>query len=150
MVVQTRERQPGHGGAVGLHVGELNVQLHFPREISHVELELDHLRIACDLEPSFWEDQPEIHDHRLSCWLESKRLSGKLPRRDALVALIPSGEHCFKLQMISQEEAKMQLEGPQATAYFSPVTSPAVLLERRRHSTGVKVDRRRTARAKAS
>ena len=150
MVVQTRERQPGRSGAVGLHVGALNVKLHFPREISQVELELDHLRIACDLEPSFWDDQPEIYDERLSSWLELKRFSGKLPRKDALVALIPSGDRCFKLQIISQEEAKMQLDGPQATAYFSPATAPGVLLERRHHSTGMKVERRRTTRAKAS
>ena len=37
-----------------------------------IELELDHLRIQCWLDPAFWLDQPEISDPRLGAWLQSK------------------------------------------------------------------------------
>ncbi len=35
---------------------------------------------------------PEIHDMRLSLWLESKRSSGKLGPQAAPMVLVPSGE----------------------------------------------------------
>jgi hypothetical protein len=150
MVVRTLDRRPGRTGAVGLHVGASNVEQHFPSDVQMIELELDHLRIVCELEPSFWQDRPEIHDQRLSTWLVSKRNSGKLPLQDAPVAMIPCGEYCFRLQLMSQEEVEISFAGPAATAYFSPTVSPAVLLDRRRHNIGAKPERRRAARAKAS
>ena len=150
MVVQTQDRHTGHAGVVGLHIGALNVQQYFPRDVELVELELDHLRIVCPLEPSFWLDRPEIHDHRLSSWLESKRNSGKLGLRSAPVALIPSGEHSFRLQIVAKDEADHSLTGPPATAYFSPTVSPTVLLERRRHASPVTPDRRKVARLKGN
>lgn len=148
MVVQTQERHTGHTGAVGLHIGETNVQQFFPREVEQVELELDHLRIVCLLEPSFWQGQPEIHDHRLSSWLEAKRFSGKLGLRSAPVAMIPCGEYVFRLQMVTKEEADFALTGPPATAFFSPTLSPGVLLERRKHHVGPGAERRRVAKLK--
>jgi len=150
LVVQTLDRRPGHTGSVGLHIGASNVQQHFPPDVQMIELELDHLRIVCDLEPSFWKDRPEIHDQRLSTWLVSKRNSGKLPLQDAPVTMVPCGEYCFRLQLMSKEEVEISFAGPTATAYFSPTVSPAVLLERRHHKVGVKSERRRVARAKAS
>jgi hypothetical protein len=106
------------------------------------------LRIVCPLEPSFWQDRPEIHDHRLSSWLESKRNSGKLGLQAAPVAMIPCGQYAFRLQMMSKEEIDYPLTGPPATAYFSPTVSPAALLERRRHKSAVKRDRRKVAKLK--
>jgi len=150
MVVQTQDRHVGHAGVVGLHIGAANVQQFFPRGVEMIELELDHLRIVCPLEPSFWQDRPEIHDQRLSSWLESKRNSGKLGLRSAPVALIPSGEHSFRLQIVAKDEADRSLTGPPATAYFSPTVSPAALLERRRHTSPVKRDRRKVARLKVN
>jgi len=46
MVVRTQDRRPGHSGAVGLHIGTLNAQQYFARDLQHIELELDHLRMA--------------------------------------------------------------------------------------------------------
>jgi hypothetical protein len=135
---------------VGLHIGAGNVQQYFPLGVEMVELELDHLRIVCPLEPSFWQDRPEIHDQRLSSWLESKRNSGKLGLQSAPVAMIPSGEYSFRLQLITKDEADYSLTGPPATAYFSPTVSPAALLERRRHNSPVKPDRRKVARLKVN
>jgi hypothetical protein len=146
MVVQTRDRQPGRIGAVGLHIGASNVQEHFPRDVTLVELELDHLCIACTLEPAFWQDRPEIHDCRLSSWLESKRNSGKLASQAAPVAMIPSGKYSFRLQIMTKDESDRALTGPPAPAYFSPTIPVTALLERRKRNTGRKPDRRRVAR----
>ncbi len=98
-----------HRGMTGLYVGEGNVQQFFPPEVPNVELELDHLRIVCALGPEFWEGEPEIHDERLVAWLESKRSSGKLGSYPAPLALIPAGEHTFRLLPIDPREvAKTQ------------------------------------------
>ena len=47
---------------IGLHIGAGNVRRYFPSPISIIELQLDHLRIQCELGPEFWQDDPEIHD----------------------------------------------------------------------------------------
>ena len=148
MVVTTQDRHPGQTGAMGLHVGASNVQEYFPREMETIELELDHLRIACDLDASFWQDRPEIHDMRLSSWLESKRNSGKLASQGAPVALIPCGEYAFRLQIIPKDESDRTLTGPPAAAYFSPSVAPIKLLDRRTHSKTPRIERRRVGRLK--
>ncbi len=81
MVVKANENAPEDDGA--WHIGDGNVQRLFPPDVLNVELELDHLRIVCTLEPEFWEGEPEIHDERLVAWLESKRMSGKLASKPA-------------------------------------------------------------------
>jgi hypothetical protein len=90
----------------GLHVGNGNVQRLFPPDVPVVELELDHLRIVCTLKPEFWEGDPEIHDERLISWLESKRMNGKLASKPAPVAMIPSGDHSFRLLPIQHSEVR--------------------------------------------
>ena len=97
MVVSEKSRRLG---TTGLHIGEGNVQRLFPPEISIVELELDHLRIVCTLKPDFWDGAPEIHDARLDSWLNAKRMSGKLAPAPAPLAMIPSGDHAFRLMPI--------------------------------------------------
>jgi len=143
MVVVTKERHSGLSGAVGLHIGLDNAQQYFPRDLELVELELDHLRIVCSLPPSFWQDLPEIHDQRLSSWLESKRNSGKLATQDAPVAMIPCGEFAFRFQMLTKDETDRALTGPPTPAYFAPVVSPIKLLDRRRHNLGRGLERRK-------
>jgi len=149
MVVQTLNRHPGHTGVVGLHIGAINVQRYFPRNVDQVELELDHLCIVCLLEPSFWQDRPEIHDLRLSSWLESKRSSGKLAANCASVALVPSGNHAFRLQLIARDETDRSLAGNPPVAYASQVASPLAALDRRKHNTGRSPERRRIAKLKS-
>ena len=90
----------------GLHVGDGNVQRLFPPDVPNVELELDHLRIVCTLEREFWEGRPEIHDERLVAWLESKQMSGKLASMPAPVAMIPAGEHAFRLLPLKHSEVR--------------------------------------------
>ena len=44
----------------------------FPaRKCKHIELQLGHLHIHCDLPPEFWQERPEICDPRLADWLFS-------------------------------------------------------------------------------
>ena len=90
----------------GLHIGDGNVQRLFPPDVPAVELELDHLRIVCTLEPEFWAGEPEIHDERLVSWLESKRMNGKLAARPAPLVMIPAGENAFRLQPIEPKEVR--------------------------------------------
>jgi hypothetical protein len=93
-------------GMTGLHIGDGNVQRLFPPDVPAVELELDHLRIVCTLGPEFWDGEPEIHDERLVSWLESKRMNGKLASVPAPVAMIPAGEHAFRLMPIQHKEVR--------------------------------------------
>jgi hypothetical protein len=91
MVVKSQ--RTGHR-ITGLYVGVNNVRRYFPKNVESIDLELDHLRIQCGLQPHFWKGQPEIHDPRLCDWLELKQLQGK---GCSAMALIPSGEHSFTL-----------------------------------------------------
>jgi len=98
MVVQTQNE----GRAItGLQVGINNVRKHFPKSLSVIELQLDHLRIQCGLDPDFWTGQPHIRDPRLIAWLESKVLRESLGSAPVPVAMIPTGNNSFRLQTIS-------------------------------------------------
>jgi len=103
MVVRTQFK--GHE-VVGLHVGASNARRYFPKNISAIELQLDHLRIECGLPPDFWDGQPEIHDPRLCVWLESKQFNRKNCRLPALLDMVPSGENSFKIGPLSIRHAK--------------------------------------------
>jgi hypothetical protein len=103
MVVKTNSERRG---LTGLHVGNGNVQQLFPPDVPSVELELDHLKIVCTLQPEFWEGEPEIHDERLNSWLEAKRMNGKLAPSPAPVALIQTGDHAFRLMPLGQQESR--------------------------------------------
>lgn len=81
----------------GLHVGAANARRYFPRDISAIELQLDHLRIECGLSPEFWSDQPEIHDPRLCAWLQSKQFASDSCHSPLPLDMIPSGENSFRL-----------------------------------------------------
>jgi hypothetical protein len=85
---------------IGLQVGVTNVRRYFPKNVAVIELQLDHLRIACGLPPGFWHDRPEIRDRRLSAWLESKNFNEKPGRTEIPMAMIPSGKNSFRLQPI--------------------------------------------------
>jgi hypothetical protein len=94
MVVKTQSKGRG---LTGLHVGASNVRRYFPRNISVIELELDHLQIQCGLGPEFWQSEPEIYDPRLCAWLESKNLHTRSDRTPVPMVMIPSGHNSFRL-----------------------------------------------------
>jgi hypothetical protein len=89
---------------IGLYIGLQNVRRYFPRQVSRIELQLDHLRIECGLAPHFWNGQPEIHDPRLCLWLESKQSQRKERRTPMPLAMTPSGEHSFTLGLVKPDE----------------------------------------------
>lgn len=103
MVVKTQCK--GHE-VTGLRVGASNARRYFPKNISAIELQLDHLRIECGLPPDFWRGQPEIHDPRLCVWLESKQFNHNNSRVPVLLDMIPSGENSFKIGPVSLRPAK--------------------------------------------
>ena len=120
----------GHRGLISLLVGTENVQQHFAPGTMTVELELDHVRIVCTLEPSFWQDRPEIRDYRLSSWLEGKRSSGKTPGTMSMlaapVALVAGHDRTFRLQAVVSDEAPIKEEpaGKTTAALNKPFASP--------------------------
>jgi hypothetical protein len=90
----------------GLYVGSSNVRRFFSKRITQIELQLDHLRIECGLNPNFWNGHPEIRDPRLCVWLESKQRqwNGHSPVR---LSLIPSGTNSFILSPAGNEKANI-------------------------------------------
>jgi hypothetical protein len=81
----------------GLHVGAANARRYFPRNVSVIELELDHLRIECGLKPEFWHGHPEIHDPRLCAWLQAKQSNSNSCRESLPFDMIPAGGNSFRL-----------------------------------------------------
>lgn len=98
MVVKAQSKGQGLSG---LHVGTDNVRRYFPKNVSTIELQLDHLRIQCGLNPTFWQGQPEIYDPRLCAWLESKHMHTSRDRTPVPLAMIPEGDNSFRLQPVS-------------------------------------------------
>jgi hypothetical protein len=107
MVVKTQSKGRG---VTGLHVGINNVRRYFPKRISSIELQLDHLQIECGLKPGFWQGEPEIFDPRLCAWLESRYMHTKMDRAPIPLAMIPEGKNSFRVQPVrlnAQLRAKM-------------------------------------------
>jgi hypothetical protein len=86
-------------GITGLNVGTSNVERYFPRGVQFVELQLDHLQIQCDLNPAFWQGEPEIFDPRLCAWLESKHWNASNGKPSVPLALVPAGKNAFRLRV---------------------------------------------------
>jgi hypothetical protein len=97
MVVQTQSKGLG---LTGLNIGATNVRRYFPKRVSVVELQLDHLSIQCGLQPNFWADRPEINDPRLCAWLESKNFHNRPNRSPVPLALIRNGQNSFRLRPV--------------------------------------------------
>jgi hypothetical protein len=78
----------------GLLIGEVNARRYFSKHAPSIELRLDDLWIQCTLSPYFWQDHPEIHDPRLSVWMEFKS-AGRPRGEPMLFSLDPSGPDAF-------------------------------------------------------
>jgi hypothetical protein len=110
MVVKTQSKGRG---ITGLHVGVNNVRRYFPKQISSIELQLDHLQIQCGLKPDFWQGEPEIFDPRLCAWLESRHMHTQLDRASVPLAMIPEGKNTFRLQPVRlHEQIHAKLHSP--------------------------------------
>ena len=82
----------------GLSVGAHNVRRYFPKYIAAIELQLDHLRIECELPLDFWNGHPEIRDPRLCLWLQCKLRYERPCQSPILLAMTQLGESSFKLE----------------------------------------------------
>src|SRR5437763_2312942 len=99
---------------IGLHIGEANAHRYFRKGVSSIELRLDDLHIQCTLPPDFWQGHPEIHDPRLSEWLEFK--AARLPGREpVLLSMVLSGAGTFVVRPESDKQAE---------SFGADVTSP--------------------------
>jgi hypothetical protein len=107
-------------GVTALHVGTNNVRRFFPSRIPAIELDLGHLKIQCELHPGFWQDEPEIRDHRLCTWLETKRRQSKSGGRPIYLAMIPTQPNSFRLQPVSLE-TQIRSKISQPSCYLRPV-----------------------------
>ena len=97
MLVQVQQ----NGRAItGLNIGVQNVRRFFPKGSSSIDLQLDHLRIQCELQPAFWQNEPQISDPRLSAWLEAKNLRKANTRRPVFISLVRADKLSFRLQMV--------------------------------------------------
>jgi len=104
----------------GLYVGVENVRRYFPKGVSAIELQLDHLRIECGLGPHFWNGQPEIRDPRLCLWLESKHFQRKERGIPMSLAMTPSGTHSFALGPVKREShSKVRRAEPAGEAFVA-------------------------------
>jgi hypothetical protein len=91
----------------GLRIGSSNVRRFFPSGVQAIDLELDHLRIQCDLNANFWLDRPEISDPRLCSWLQDKFFCEKLPGKPVSIELVQAG-NSYRLNLLrSPREAKI-------------------------------------------
>jgi len=82
----------------GLHVGHANAMRYFSRLKPCIELRLDDLHIQCTLGPDFWHGRPEIHDPRLSEWLEFKVARRRAAGEPIVLSLVPTGAGTFVLR----------------------------------------------------
>jgi hypothetical protein len=89
----------GHS-AIALRVGRRNAQRFLARSATSIELELDHLNIACGLPTDFWQGEAEIRDHRLFAWLESKHRPPRPSQTQIHLAMVPSGANTFRLTLV--------------------------------------------------
>jgi len=114
----------------GLYIGASNVRRYFRRHVASIELQIDHLRIACGLTPHFWLDQPEIHDPRLCAWLESKHRDSKAWRGPVLMALVPSGKNSFILSTANLEAEIQESQADHVEATYSQESRPLTSRQR--------------------
>ena len=86
----------------GLQVSEANVRRYFSKRSPSIELRLDDLHIQCTLGSEFWQGHAQIHDPRLSEWLEFKVARRAAARDPISVVLIPLGTGAFAVRPTSQ------------------------------------------------
>jgi hypothetical protein len=93
MLVKTQTNGPH----TGLLIGVAHAQRYFSRPTQAIDLLLDGVRIQCTLSADFWQDRPEIHDSRLSAWLEFKVAGARRVRTPSELTLVPAGANAFVL-----------------------------------------------------
>lgn len=83
----------------GLHIGSANVRQFFPASLNQIYIEIEHLRICCDLEADFWRTRPSICDARLNSWLSAKTHL-KPEGSEIALDLAPICDDAFRLRVL--------------------------------------------------
>jgi hypothetical protein len=93
----------GHS-ITGIRMGMSDARRFFPQGLRSVDLELDHLRIQCDVRATESLDRAEISDPRLTAWLNEKLYWQKLPRTPVSAELVKSGKCAYRLKLTPSSE----------------------------------------------
>lgn len=112
----------------GLYIGTHNARRHFPRKFQHIELQLGHLHIFCDLPPEFWQGRPQICDARLADWLFSSIFHGQQHRTPVRVTMIPLDKNVFRVMPYSSPSISAN-----ALAHIGPPPAKREAEDVRRH-----------------
>ena len=94
-------QQKGHC-VTGIHIRITDARRYFPGGRNPIDLELDDLRIRCDLKSS-WRKGAEISDPRLCAWLEAKFLGQKLPPTPVPVEMVRMGDR-YQLHLLPAQQ----------------------------------------------
>jgi hypothetical protein len=119
MVVKTQRDGRDH---TGLHIGAANARRHFRKGARVVDLMLDDLQIQCTLSPDFWKGRPEVHDPRLSEWLEFKAGYARPGRAPMLLTMVRSGIDTF---VVKPKSVKRHSAFGEEVSMGKPVKSEA-------------------------
>lgn len=87
----------------GIRIRMADARRHFPYATRAIDLELDHLRIRCDLNGNFWRGCPEISDPRLGAWLEAKSFGKETASSCVSIEMVRTGD-CYQLHLCSTEQ----------------------------------------------
>ena len=96
MIVRMQNR--GHV-ITGISIGVADARRYFPEGARSIDLELDHLRIRCELNESSMPGCPEISDPRLCAWLEAKLFGKKYASSPGSVEMVKAGD-CYRLDLL--------------------------------------------------
>lgn len=105
MIVQMQRRD---SGVTELKIGTRNAHRFFPKNLSRVELHLDHLQIECDLKPGAWKNELLISDPRLSAWLEQKHRFRERSGGVSVFVMTPVEERAYRLHLESVTTVKRE------------------------------------------
>lgn len=83
----------------GIRIEASDARLCFPPGSRSIELELDHLRIQCELQVAFPQDRTEICDPRLCEWLDEQFFGLKPPKAPVCLEMVKAGS-AYRLQLL--------------------------------------------------
>ena len=90
---------------MGIQVGKENARQFFAADLRQIHLEIEHLRICCELQPSFWRERPCICDSRLSEWLNAKNRHRPADGAEMTLTLTPVQRDLFRLRVVTESES---------------------------------------------
>lgn len=92
----------------GIRIEVSDARRYFPPgRTKAIDLELDDIRIRCDLNASFWKGRPEISDRRLCAWLEAKFLGQRLPSSPVPVEMVRTGDS-YRLHFLPAQKQALR------------------------------------------